>query len=138
MNITTAPVDVDVAGHVYRVRPLTAGELVDLRKQVYAGSHPGRMKLAALLAKEEPPGSELDRARWEASLPLDEAEALEEFRALDSRLTAAIYDRAVMSIDGEPCDGAGCARVVETAGDNLKAAIGKLSRIVFGVPEGKD
>lgn len=137
MNLTTCPVDVDVAGHVYRVRPLTAGELIELRKQVYAGSHPGRMKLAALLAKEEPPGSDLDRARWEASLPLGEAEALEEFRALDNRLTAVVYDRAVMAIDGEPCDGAGCARLVAAAGDDLKAAVGKLSRIVFGVPEGK-
>lgn len=137
MNITTAPVDVEVAGHVYRVRPLTAGELVDLRKQVYAGSHPGRLKLAGLLAKEEPSGSELDRARWEASLPLADAEALAESRALNHRLTLDVYNRAVLAVDDSPCDGDGLARMVDTAGDDLSMVAVELTRIIQGAPEGK-
>lgn len=138
MNLTTSPVDVVVGGHTYRVCPLSACELVDIRKAVFAGTHPGRLKLAALLAKEEPPGSELDRARWEASLSLSDAEVVAEARALNHRLTLEVYNRAVIAIDGELCNGNGCALMAEAAGDDLEAVTTAVARAIHGVTEGKE
>ena len=137
MNMTTNPVDVEVGGHTYRVSPLSACELVDIRKAVFAGSHPGRLKLAAVVGKEEPEGSEIERARWEAALPLADAEALAEARVLNQRLGVEVYNRALVAIDGEPCNGNGCALMAATAGENSEETILAVMRAIQGAPEGK-
>lgn len=137
MSITTEPVDVEVAGHVYRVRPQTAGELVAIRKRVYSGTHPGRLKLAALVGAEEPTGSAIERARWEASLPMLDAEVLAEARTLDQRLGVETFNAALLAVDGVPCEGAGLARLTAVAGDDDGEAIRAIARAIQGVPEGK-
>ena len=137
MNLTTSPVDVEVGGHTYRVSPLSAGELVDIRKAVFAGTHPGRLKLAAVVGKEEPEGSEIERARWEAALPLADAEALAEARVLNQRLGVEVYNRALIAIDGEPCNGNGCDLMAVAAESSLKETILALKRAIDGAPEGK-